>query len=205
MGKQINNVKVYGLEESILASGYPMMTEPYDCMDDVCGTEKDLKRAEKLGNAKAGSGHDCFLKGIVVQFDLTMSQVAWQQIQRYHFIDFISSMSKMHRVHKIDLKKQCNKYVDERVLAVVQEYLDDYHRVMEGGNIILAKEYWLNAVYNLPCGMELTARMTTNYLQLKTIYKQRRHHKLPEWQSFCDWCLTLPHFKELTGVNEWGV
>jgi hypothetical protein len=40
--------------------------------------------------------------------------------------------------------------------------------------------------------------MTTNYQQLKTIYQQRRNHRLPEWQTFCDWCETLPSFLYLT-------
>ena len=200
-GNKINNVKVYGMEESIIASGYPMSIEPCEDMDNHELTEGDKKRSKVLGNAKAGSGHDCYLKGIIVQFDLTYSQVAWQQLQRYHFIDFISSMSKMHRIHKVDLKKQCNQYVDDRVINVVNEYLEAYKNAADKKE---AKELWLKAVYNIPCGLELTARLTTNYLQLKTMYLQRRHHKLPEWQEFCDWCLTLPHFAEMTGVEKQG-
>lgn len=46
-------------------------------------------------------------------------------------------------------------------------------------------------------GSTKAAGMTTNYQQLKTIYQQRRHHALPDWQMFCDWCLTLPLFTEL--------
>jgi len=46
----------------------------------------------------------------------------------------------------------------------------------------------------------MVMRITTNYLQLKTIYRQRKNHKLPEWRIFCDWILSLPEFKELTGV-----
>jgi hypothetical protein len=39
--------------------------------------------------------------------------------------------------------------------------------------------------------------MTTNYRQLKTIYHQRKNHRLPEWREFCEWILTLPLFKAL--------
>ena len=60
------------------------------------------------------------------------------------------------------------------------------------------KEARLEMLYNIPSGFELTAAMTTNYLQLKTIYQQRRHHALPDWQMFCDWIETLPRFLELT-------
>ena len=48
-----------------------------------------------------------------------------------------------------------------------------------------------------PCGFKLTAGMTTNYRQLKTIYAQRRTHRLPEWREFCAWVETLPMAKEL--------
>ena len=39
--------------------------------------------------------------------------------------------------------------------------------------------------------------INTNYLQLKTIYFQRRGHKLSEWKTFCDWIKQLPGFKFL--------
>jgi hypothetical protein len=46
-------------------------------------------------------------------------------------------------------------------------------------------------------GYEMWMGISTNYLQLKTIYKQRRKHKLEEWKYFCDWIETLPQAKEL--------
>ena len=58
-------------------------------------------------------------------------------------------------------------------------------------------ENYLTVLYNNPSGFKLTARMTTNYRQLKTIYYQRRNHRLPEWRTFCSWIEELPYFKEL--------
>ena len=37
----------------------------------------------------------------------------------------------------------------------------------------------------MPSGFELTARLTTNYRALKTVYAQRKNHRLPEWRAFC--------------------
>ena len=59
------------------------------------------------------------------------------------------------------------------------------------------KVLWREIVASLPCGFCLGASMTTNYQQLKTIYFQRRFHKLKEWHIFCDMILSLPHFKEI--------
>ena len=58
-------------------------------------------------------------------------------------------------------------------------------------------ENYLRVLYNIPVGFRLTARMTTNYRQLKTIYQQRRTHRLPEWRTFCEWIELLPYAKEL--------
>ena len=58
---------------------------------------------------------------------------------------------------------------------------------------------YLQILYSNPCGFRLTARMTTNYRQLKTIYLQRRHHRLPEWRASCQWIETLPHSESITG------
>ena len=59
------------------------------------------------------------------------------------------------------------------------------------------KKKYLEILYSNPCGFKLTAGMTTNYRQLKTIYHQRKTHRLPEWREFCAWIETLPMFREL--------
>jgi hypothetical protein len=195
---KIENVEVYGLNESIIASGLPMRTNNirvYDSDDKIIITKNDIKRMRALGSSKPASGHDQALSGIIVQFDLTFSNKAWVELQRYHFIDFVSSQSTMHRISKFDLRQQYNKYVDERIIVIMEELKDRYNQTQD-------KEDYLRLLYSNPCGFELTARLTTNYRQLKTVWLQRHNHRLPEWREFCEWLLTLPRFKELTGLGE---
>ena len=192
--KLIDNAEVYGLSESVKASKYPMSIDNSVLTDDI------TKTALNLSNAKSGSGHDNFLKGIIVQFDLTMTCKMSVELERYHFIDFVSSQSTMHRITKFDLDKAYIKYVDRRVIKIMKEKVYEYNDLLDHGfkaSEDLMKERYLEILYTNPCGFQLTARMTTNYQQLKTMYFQRRTHRLPEWQEFCDWCETLPHFKEL--------
>lgn len=186
---KIKNVKVYDLEESIKASKYPMAVDTYSCDDLI--TEK----TKILGYAPRGSGHDNFLNGILVAFDLTFSNKAWVELQRYHFIEFVSSQSTMHRISKFNLDGQYNQYVDIRIVDIMKELQDTYNKTKD-------TEDYLKLLYSNPSGFELTARMTTNYGQLKTMYYQRKTHRLPEWREFCKWILTLPKFTELTGVTE---
>ncbi|MGL5712203.1 MAG: hypothetical protein ACRCX2_04235 [Paraclostridium sp.] len=200
---KITDLKVYGLHESILASGFPMQTQTqFDYEID----DTDLKRARNLGQAKTGSGHDCFLKGVVVQFNLTAPEFFWRQLDRYHFIDYISSQSKMHRLLKMDLDHVCNEYVDKRVIDILKEKIDNYNN-FEIRDEPCYKEYdrlykeklFYEIISNCPCGLELTARMTTNYLQLKTIIAQRDNHKMQEhWGYFNNYMrCNLPRYEEL--------
>lgn len=146
---------------------------------------------DKLGRAEAGSGHDNFLNGIVVQFDLTCSNKMWVEMERYHFMDFVSSQSTMHKAAKMEFHKCFNGYVTPRTLMECNRLKFEYQNNPTDEN-------YLRLLYNLPSGMELTARMTTNYRQLKTIYRQRKNHRLPEWREFCRWLETLPHAEWIT-------
>ena len=191
----IENTEVYGLNKSIIASGNPMRT----LMDDNSTeyTDKDLKRAIKLGSTGSGEGHDQLLTGCIVQFDLYAPLYMWKEIQRYHFLDFISSQSTMHRLTNFNVKEQCVEDTDEVILKRYQELLDRYNlleNVLEKDD---KNKLWRTLVASLPSGFVLGATMTTNYRQLKTIYNQRKHHKLKEWHEFCSWCESLPLFKEL--------
>jgi hypothetical protein len=47
-------------------------------------------------------------------------------------------------------------------------------------------------IYACPMGLELTARVNTNYMQLRIMYHQRRAHRLGEWHTFCHWIESLP-------------
>lgn len=184
----IENTQVYGLDKAIKASGNPMRVE----IDSSETTEKDIKRACILGNTKAGEGHDQFLTGIVVQFDIYAPLYMWKQLQRYHFLDFISSQSTMHCLTKFKVEDCCVKDTDYIILDRYQELLDDYNK-----SAIKDVNKWRTLIASLPCGFVLGASLTTNYRQLKNIYNQRKSHKLKEWHEFCTWCETLPLFKQL--------
>ena len=192
---KIENTNVYGLETAIKASGNPMRT----IINHEEVDEKDLLRASKLGSAVSGAGHDNFLKGIIVQFDVTAPLYWWKQAQRYHWFDFISSQSTMHCLLKFDVRSQCVKETDERIIKIMEELINDYNKLSEDDPN--KKNQWRILVASLPCGFCLGATMTTNYQQLKTMFNQRKNHKLEEWHIFCDWCKTLPKFCEITGCE----
>ena len=180
-------------------------------------TEKDLARCKNLVNAtKTGNGaHAQFMTGIRVNFDLTFSNKAWVEAERYRFLEFVSSQSTMHRITKFDLDNQYNEYVDPRIIEIMKSKVQEYNKVMElrdsydkddQHNISpqlredlteWLKNAYLEILYSNPAGFTLTARMTTNYRCLRNIYMQRKDHRLPEWRAFCKWIETLPYAQEL--------
>ena len=208
----VTNAKVYDLEESLHAAGYPMRTSTeWEEAPSVT-----LKRGVNLSKAADWVGaHDQFLTGIRVSFDLTFSNKAWVEAERYRFLEFVSSQSTMHRITKFDLEESYNEYVDVRVIRIMQEKVDQYNQLQEVLRAtdpvnnyevkrltkLLVQKY-LEILYTNPAGFTLTARMTTNYRCLKNIWRQRRHHRLPEWREFCKWIETLPYAKELICYEE---
>ena len=202
---KLENIKVYDLEESLIASGYPMRTVLTQREPD----EKDIKRGLSLTRASNGNGaHAQWLTGVRVAFDLTCTNKMWVEAERYRFLEFVSSQSTMHRITKFNLDGQYNEYVDPRVVTIMKEKVEIYNALaalLETTEIEQTKEeirktmrqHYLQILYTNPAGFELTARLTTNYRCLLNIYIQRNDHRLPEWRKFCAQLLELPMFPEL--------
>ena len=202
----VDNVKIYDLDECLVAAGYPMRTvaEQHPVTEQDKNRGLNLVKATKDGN----TAHSQFLTGIRVNFDLTCSNKMWVEAERYRFLEFVSSQSTMHRITKFDLDQAYNGYVDKRIIEIMKEKVKEYNAFIEvreaakGHPEIVAelnrilKEMYLEILYSNPAGFTLTARMTTNYRCLRNIYKQRKDHRLPEWREFCKWIETLPYAEE---------
>ena len=187
----ISNVNIYGLEETVEGQTYPMV---------------------QLSREYTHPGEDSFLKGVVVQLDLTFTNKAWVEAERYHFMGFVNTQSPIQRITNVDLDTVYVDYVDARIIAIMKEKTREYNELKadikalreEGKDTTtlddVAAQKYLEILYSNPAGFRLTARMTTNYRQLKTIYFQRRNHRLPEWRAFCKWIETLPRAEFITRV-----
>ena len=217
---KVENVRIYDLEESLIASGYPMRTM---ATQDRDLDEKDIKRGHNLSKAcDTGNGaHGQFMTGIRVSFDLTFTNKAWVEAERYRFLEFVSSQSTMHRITKFNLREQYNEYVDPRIIDIMEGKVEEYNIIqkdieyirLHDSNYLNNASYqilkekstqkYLEILYSNPAGFNLTARMTTNYRCLKNIYIQRKNHRLPEWREFCKWIETLPYFEELINTNKY--
>lgn len=212
---EITNVNVYDLKESVIASRNAMRLTPPKYNEKEF--EDSLCRAVQLAKCGGGSGHSNFRKGIRVSFDIKYPNYFSPELQRYGFLDIICSSSKMHRLVEMDLDMVCNKYVTKGMIEEMQGHIAKYKAIKEDkeDNIYFwemrdgsfykteTKEdslyfAFMRCISNCPQGIELFMRCSTNYEQLATIYRQRKHHKLKEdWGAFCSWIETLPFADEL--------
>lgn len=177
---RIHNARVYDMFESVAASKYAMQTVPDPKRQEITETTR------ALAQCKPGTGHDNFMLGIRVAFDISFTMKCMVEEERYHFFETVTCNSTMHRITKFDLDKAYCKYVDPRMIAVMKELVCNY-------NDDPTEENMLRVLYNNPAGFIYTMRITTNYRQLKTIYLQRQTHRLPEWREFCGWIKSLPN------------
>ena len=213
---EISNVKVYDLEESVIACRNAMRTTPPQYTKEEF--EKSLDRARKLAQTPKNSGHQTFLSGIRVSFDIKYPNYISPELQRYHWLDIVTSASKMHRLMEMDLDMCCTKYVTKRCIEEMRAHInrykcikadDDFHSatfVLRDDSVLYTDDKeealyyaFMMCISNCPQGIELFMRVSTNYLQLKTIYHQRKHHKLKEdWiDGFCvDFVEKLPYFTD---------
>ena len=172
---EIKHVHVYGMDESLAYARFPMLPldKPELAFQEEEGN-KTLGRAKRLGNTPIGSGHDNFLKGITVVFDVDFTNKVWVQAERYHWFEIISSMSTVHALTKtqIDEYMFCewtDKVIIDRLIEIQKTYTKNP-----------TKDNLLRLLYSCPAGITVRAGITTNYRQLKTIYEQRHNHTLPE-------------------------
>ena len=199
---EIRNLEIAFTNKCIIASGYshttelPTRTEP---------TANDIARANRLCNM--GGGHSNFLNGIRVLFDIKYEQYLTPQMQRYNWIDFVSSQSKMVKLVAFkDISSNCNEFVLQPVIELINKLIDAYNNndfeannfFVHGKIIKTKKELFRYLISNLPLGFQLWAKISTNYLQLRNIYVQRKIHKLPEWREFCKVLETLPNSHFIT-------
>ena len=192
----ISNANVYNFDNAVRASKFPMSV-------DISKTNSEItKTVNSLAGTQSGTGHNNFLSGILVAFDITMTNKMAVEWQRYHFQQIVSSQSTMHKITKMKLNRSYISSVNPRIVGIMLDLIGEYNDAIEKQDKEKADKLYLEILYSNPSGMLLTQGIVTNYLQLKTIYNQRKNHRLPEWRLFCDWIETLPYSEWITGSED---
>lgn len=139
---EITNIKVYDLVESMKASGYSMSDGGFiDYVDS--DIEKSVARCKRLAKKPLNSGHNNWMKGVRVSFDVRYPQYWSMEAQRYNFFDIVTSSSKMHTILKMDLRRSVNKYVSTGTIDRLERLVSFYNDISEAYNTNDSEQIYL--------------------------------------------------------------
>lgn len=183
----------------------------------------DLKLMQNLSNTGRGSERK-YLRFITVTCDVTAPLYWWKEQETYKVGTVANSTSTMHSImsKKFELddfshEHLYSEYGDNIFMSSYNPEIQDY---INSNDILIAlidhmnecrdgylfekdpekkKIYWWQIIQLLPASYNQRRTVLMNYEVLANQYKDRRNHKLDEWQSYCDWIESLPYSKLITG------
>lgn len=169
----------------------------------------DLDLACRL--IKAGPEHAKFLRMIHVQMDITAPMFLWAELDTYKIATTRNSTSKMHKIHAVSFsaKDFSHEGIDtipyakesfNQTLTVCEQLRQDFNATKD-------KKYWRALIELLPESYNMLATWDGSMQTVLSILKQRKGHKLDEWEQFRQECFdNIPYCKEFyeayTGKDE---
>ena len=205
---KVERTSVMNLENASRGARNPMnswarMDSAYDEKGNYILGPNDLDLAKRL--ARAGSDHRKFLRQIFVSVDITAPLYWWKEFDTYKVGTVANSTSTMHKIHAKAFERDdfSHDYMDEGGLAALDAviaYLESEREkfVADKAN----KQAWHNMIQMLPSSFNQMRTVSMNYENLINIYYARRHHKLAEWHTLCDWIMSLPYAADLIAIKE---
>lgn len=161
---------------------------------------------------KAGPEHAKFMRMIVVYLDITAPLYWWKEFDTYKVGTVANSCSTMHKIAAKEFTLEDFSYEhlmnDDYDGNNDRSFLDILDRTIDGLNQARAsyietkdKNYWWQMIQLLPTSYNQKRTIMLNYEVLANIYRQRKGHKLDEWNDFCAWIETLPYSELIKGGN----
>ena len=179
---------------------------------------RDYDLMTRLRNA--GTDHRKFMRMIEVYVDITAPLYWWKEYDTYKVGTVANSCSTMHKIaaKEFTLDDFSHEHLGVLIPAELNDgeevfqnlWIESLKRTIEDLNIArgfyireqnsdLKKKYWLQMIQLLPSSYNQRRTIMLSYEVLANIYKSRRHHKLDEWHTFCDWIEGLPYSEMITG------
>lgn len=184
--------------------------------------KNDMKLMKIL--LRGGGDERKFLRMIHVQMDVTAPLYWWKEYDTYKVGTVANSCSTMHKLtdKEFDMDDFSVEHLERITLSHIGEGIDRINdwreRYIEEDSkarecrrkcdaegtlkhLKAAKHYWWQIVQILPSSYNQKRTLDLNYEVLLRIYPKRKHHKLDEWHTFCDWIEKLPYMAELLEVD----
>lgn len=169
--------------------------------------DNDLGLAIRLANA--GTEHRKYARQIFISLDITAPLYWWKEYDTYKIGTTANSTSTMHKLMSRPLTIDdfsldgCSPIQFDcaiRYRALLNRWIDLYNATNQK---TLKEDCWRGIIQALPMSYNQTRTVTMNYEVVANIIKQRKHHKLSEWLTFCDYMIdNLPYFKDIFADTE---
>jgi hypothetical protein len=152
--------------------------------------------------SKAGTDHRKIMRMMPVYVRITAPLYWWKEFDTYKVGTVANSCSTMHKIQ--DKEFTLEDFSCEHLSTVSLNYLGS---IIEHLNFVRDvynenksnKGAWWQMIQLLPSSYNQTRNVVLNYEVLANIYRQRKNHKLDEWQEVCKWIETLPYSELITG------
>ena len=195
---KIEKTDVFGWKAAIRGLRNPMNS--WDKSDSGFGDttfyvgKNDLKLMQSL--AKAGNDHGKFARMITVTCDITAPLYWVAEHDTYKVATVRNSCSFMH--------KGVSKPFELSDFSVTPGCESEFLKIIDTLNFLRNcyletkdDKFFFMIRQLLPQGYNVKYTWQANYQVLWSIYKARKNHRLPEWHAFCNWCESLPYFKDI--------
>lgn len=218
-----SNTDVWGFEHAIRGMRNPLESHvKSDSWLDTDGKvvigDNDLDLMKRL--ICGGSEHRKFMRQIMVSVDISAPLYIWKEFDTYKIGTTANSTSTMHRIMSKPITLSCfefddfNNYLElsttnithggessftindvwDDILTACNKLRDKYLKTKD-------MRYWKELIRILPESWIQRRTVTMNYENLYSIVRQRKGHKLVEWERFINWVKTLPYADDLVFLD----
>ena len=155
--------------------------------------------------SKAGPSHRKYMRMITVYVDIVAPLYWWKEADTYQVGVVKNSCSTMHKVahKKFELEDFSTEHMNSFSINITKDAIRqmNYNRelYLVEKDPERKKDAWWQMIQLMPVAYNQKRTVMLNYEVLMNIYETRRHHKLDEWHTFCDWIEKLPYSELITG------
>lgn len=202
---KFEHTEVWGFEHAIRGMRNPMnswarsdsVIEPH-----VIIGENDLGLMRRL--IRGGPEHRKFLRQIFVSVDITAPLYWWKEADTYKVGTTANSTSTMHKIHAKEFA--LDDFSHEHLKQPALDHLKATVDLLNAARLIYLatddKADWWQMIQSLPSSYNQRRTITLTYENLLSMCRQRKGHKLDEWQNFRIWAMALPYAYELFEGDE---
>lgn len=193
----------------------------YEHQRDWCNKDSYFRKDEKLGCndhslmqrlSNAGTEHRKYMRMMPVYVRITAPLYWWKEFDTYKVGTVANSCSTMHKIAEKEFTMEDFSYehlmdFEEKgklrfsPLGTLQNTIDELNDCRDLYLKTKDKAFWWQMIQLLPSSYNQTRNVMLNYEVLANIYRQRKGHKLDEWQEVCKWIESLPYSELITGLS----